>query len=205
MGRVVSRDTLVEAAEEARRAGRRIVLTNGVFDLLHVGHARLLASCRTYGDLVVVGVNSDASVRTLGKGPNRPIVPEDDRAELVASLGAVDLVVLFDETTAISLVQAIRPNVYVKGGDYRLDLDDAGVSIEAGAGVPLIEVAAVRAGGGTVVLVPTVPGRSTTALAHALATSFPTDVTPKPEPLLRDAAEEDRSDRPRHGTPRARA
>jgi rfaE bifunctional protein nucleotidyltransferase chain/domain len=164
MGQVVSREALASAVAAARAEGRRVVLTNGVFDLLHVGHARLLAECRAHGDLVVVGVNGDASVRALAKGPGRPLVPEDDRAELVAALSAVDLVTIFDEITAHELVAVVRPDVYLKGGDYRPD--------GAGDDDPrpiLPEAPLVRKVGGVVVLVPVAPGRSTTALARKIS------------------------------------
>jgi rfaE bifunctional protein nucleotidyltransferase chain/domain len=168
MGQVVNREALADAIAAARLAGRRIVLTNGVFDLLHVGHARLLAECRAHGDLVVVGVNSDASVRALAKGPDRPIVPEADRAELVAAIGAVDLVIIFDEVTAHDLVTLVRPDVYIKGGDYRPDgeADDDPRPV-------LPEATLVREVGGTVVLVAVAPGRSTTALARKIAGRTP--------------------------------
>ena len=164
MGQVVTREALAEAVAAARQAGRRVVLTNGVFDLLHVGHARLLAECRARGDLVVVGVNSDASVRALAKGPDRPLVPEADRAELVAALGAVDLVTIFGDVTAHDLVALVRPDVYVKGGDYRPD--DAP---DDDARPVLPEAPLVREFGGTVVLIPVASGRSTTALARKIA------------------------------------
>jgi rfaE bifunctional protein nucleotidyltransferase chain/domain len=164
MGQVVTRETLADAVAAARRAGRRVVLTNGVFDLLHVGHARLLAECRTHGDLVVVGVNSDASVRTLAKGHDRPLVPEADRAELVAAIGAVDLVIVFDQVTAHDLVALVRPDVYVKGGDYR---PDGGAEDDPRPVLP--EAPLVREVGGIVILVPLAPGRSTTSLARKIA------------------------------------
>lgn len=164
MGQVVSHEELAAAIAAARAAGQRVVLTNGVFDLLHVGHARLLQACRAHGDLVVVGVNGDASVRALGKGPGRPLVPESDRAELVAALGAVDLVTIFDDVSAHRLVDLVRPDAYVKGGDYRPD----GAAPDDPRPV-LPEAPAVRAYGGTVVLVEVAPGRSTTALARRIA------------------------------------
>jgi D-glycero-beta-D-manno-heptose 1-phosphate adenylyltransferase len=135
------------AALRARR--ERLVLTNGCFDLLHVGHVRYLQAARRLGDFLVVGVNSDASVRQL-KGPTRPVVPAVERAEVVAALGCVDAVVIFDSATAEPLVAALRPEVYVKGADY--------------SEVTLPEARLVRAYGGTVTLLPTVPGASTTAL-----------------------------------------
>jgi D-glycero-beta-D-manno-heptose 1-phosphate adenylyltransferase len=108
------------AAELAtRRAKReRIVFTNGCFDLMHVGHVRYLEAARALGDLLVVGVNSDASVRTLQKGPDRPIVPQDQRAEVLAALACVDYVVLFGEPDPGRLIAELQPDVLVKGGDW---------------------------------------------------------------------------------------
>ncbi|HEY7066958.1 MAG TPA: D-glycero-beta-D-manno-heptose 1-phosphate adenylyltransferase [Chloroflexota bacterium] len=140
---------LVERAAALRARGGRLVLTNGCFDLLHVGHVRYLQAARRLGDWLVVGVNADASVRLL-KGPTRPLVPAAERAEVLAALACVDAVVLFDTPTAEPLVAALRPEVYVKGADYT----------EA----TLPEARLVRANGGTVALLPTVPGASTTAL-----------------------------------------
>jgi D-glycero-beta-D-manno-heptose 1-phosphate adenylyltransferase len=140
---------VLEATAALRARGGRLVLTNGCFDLLHVGHVRYLQAARRLGDYLVVGVNSDASVRQL-KGPTRPVVPAAERAEVVAALGCVDAVVVFDAVTAEPLVTALRPAVYIKGADYT----------EA----TLPEARLVRAYGGTVALLPTVPGASTTAL-----------------------------------------
>ena len=106
--------------EEWRAAGQKIVFTNGVFDLLHRGHAEYLAEARSLGNRLVVGVNSDASVRRL-KGPTRPIVAAGDRAALLAALAAVDLVILFEEDTPERLIRAVRPDVLVKGGDWTPD------------------------------------------------------------------------------------
>ena len=103
--------------ERLRREGRRIVFANGCFDLLHVGHVRYLQSARAEGDVLVVGVNSDSSVRAL-KGPGRPTLAEDARAELLAAMEAVDYVVIFDEMTAEDLMRELRPNVQCKGTDY---------------------------------------------------------------------------------------
>lgn len=101
----------------ARAAGSLVVLTNGTFDLLHVGHVRYLAEARALGDVLVVGLNSDASVRRY-KGPGRPVVPEDERAEILAALEAVSWVILFSEATADALITRVRPQVYAKGRDY---------------------------------------------------------------------------------------
>jgi rfaE bifunctional protein nucleotidyltransferase chain/domain len=120
MGRVASVEEAAGLASAWRADGKRLVLANGCFDLLHVGHVRYLGSARALGDALVVGVNSDASVRRL-KGPGRPIVPEGERAEIVAALAAVDVVLVFDEDTADALVARLRPDVHAKGTDYRED------------------------------------------------------------------------------------
>ena len=117
MGKVVTREALVAAAAEARRAGRSLAFANGCFDLLHVGHVRYLQSAAQEADLLVVAVNDDDSVREL-KGPGRPILPAADRAELVAALRGVDFVVIFPEPTVGPLLEALRPDVHCKGTDY---------------------------------------------------------------------------------------
>lgn len=131
----------------------RVVFTNGCFDLLHAGHLKTLLTARRQGDLLVVGVNSDRSVRAL-KGPERPLNPEGERAELLAGLECVDLVVLFDEDTPLELLDRLRPDVHVKGGDYREE--------------DLPEAPLVRSWGGRIVLTGVVPDRSTTRLASRL-------------------------------------
>jgi D-glycero-beta-D-manno-heptose 1-phosphate adenylyltransferase len=126
--------------------GQRIVFTNGVFDLLHVGHVRYLTRARGLGDALVVGLNSDSSVRAI-KARGRPIVPQDERGEVIAALSAVDFVVIFDEPTATRLVEQIRPEVYVKGGDYTVDtLPEAEVVIGYGG---VVEVAPLESGHST--------------------------------------------------------
>lgn len=133
---------------ESARAGRKVVFSNGVFDVLHTGHVRLLVEAKSHGDLLVVGLNTDASVRRLGKGPDRPINTLEDRMELVSALKPVDFVVSFDEDTPVEVVRRLRPDVHVKGGDYsESDLPEASV---------------VRELGGTVVIVPLVEARSST-------------------------------------------
>lgn len=146
---------LPELLDELRRVharGERIVLTNGHFDLLHVGHLRYLRAARALGDVLVVGVNSDASVRRLK--PGRPLLPEAERAELLAALDPVDFVVIFDQSTADELLRAIRPAVYAKGADY------------SEASLP--EAATVREIGAELAFLPHVPGRSTSELARRL-------------------------------------
>jgi len=120
------------------RAGKRLVFTNGCFDLLHRGHVSYLQSARALGDALVVALNSDASVRKL-KGPGRPIVPQRDRAAVLRALRSVDAVVVFDEDTPVRLMRELKPGVYVKGGDYRVeDLPEAEVAKEFGAEVRII-------------------------------------------------------------------
>jgi len=128
-----------------------VVLTNGTFDLLHVGHVRYLQEARDLGDVLVVGINSDASVRGY-KGAGRPVVPQDERAEIVAALRCVDYVTIFDEPTATHLVETLQPDIYVKGGDY-----------SPGA-KPLPEAEAVLSYGGEVKIIPFVQGHSASDL-----------------------------------------
>jgi len=118
--KVVDRKTAVRRVEAARRRGERVVFTNGCFDILHVGHVRCLAEARRLGDRLVVGVNTDTSVRRL-KGPGRPVVPARQRAEILGALACVDWVVLFGADTPLALIRALRPDVLAKGGDWSLD------------------------------------------------------------------------------------
>ena len=134
-----------------------MVATNGCFDLLHVGHVRFLQEAKKRGDLLIVGVNGDRSVREL-KGEGRPVNGEADRAEVVAGLGCVDAVVIFPEKRATEFLRAVRPEVYVKGGDYQADQLDKD------------EVAVVKEGGGEVQVLALTPGRSTTAVLQKLKT-----------------------------------
>lgn len=131
----------------------RVVFTNGVFDLLHPGHVDVLVGARAHGDALVVGLNSDASVRRL-KGPARPVRSEGERAYVLAALAAVDAVTLFEEDTPLELVRLLRPDVIVKGGDYSPDT--------------IVGADDVRARGGTVVVVPLTPGQSTTSIIERL-------------------------------------
>ncbi|HSB23368.1 MAG TPA: D-glycero-beta-D-manno-heptose 1-phosphate adenylyltransferase [Burkholderiaceae bacterium] len=133
---------------------RPLVFTNGVFDVLHRGHVTYLAQARALGAALLVGVNSDASARRLGKGPDRPLNSEDDRACVVAALQAVDYVVVFDESTPCELIERVRPDIYVKGGDY---------DIEA-----LRETALMRSWGGRALAIPFVDGYSTTRLVERI-------------------------------------
>ncbi len=148
-GKVYDREGLIAEVGRRREIGQSIVFTNGCFDLLHVGHSRLLRQSAELGDFLIVGLNSDASVGRL-KGPSRPINPESARAELLASLESVDAVTLFDEDTPLQLIEAIRPDVLVKGGDYRPD-EVVGREIVEGSG-------------GRLVLIPLVEGHSTSGM-----------------------------------------
>jgi D-beta-D-heptose 7-phosphate kinase/D-beta-D-heptose 1-phosphate adenosyltransferase len=144
--------TIEEAAAfaaQVRRAGRRVVFTNGVFDLLHPGHVHYLQAARSEGDVLVVAVNSDRSVRTI-KGPERPIVPEHERAELIASLACVDGVLVFDEDTPDRVIRAVQPDVLVKGADWAHDA--------------IVGRDVVEARGGRVVRAPVEGGHSTSEI-----------------------------------------
>ncbi len=145
---------LVAEVHRRRRAGQKVVFTNGCFDLLHVGHVRLLRQAAALGDYLIVGLNSDESVRRL-KGPSRPLNNEDARAELLAALECVDTVTVFSEDTPLELIDRILPDVLVKGGDYRPE--------------EVVGKAEVEAAGGRLVLIPLVEGHSTTGLVHRAA------------------------------------
>jgi rfaE bifunctional protein nucleotidyltransferase chain/domain len=152
-GPVIDIATLQADLREARRHNQRVVLTNGVFDLLHVGHLRYLRQARALGDVLVVGVNADSSVHK----PGRPLVPEAERAELVAALEPVDYVVVFAEATADAILRAVHPDIYVKGADYSEET--------------LPEAATARAINAQIALIPLTPERSTTRLLDALRAS----------------------------------
>ena len=153
---IIPREYIKEACETVRADGATIVFTNGCFDILHAGHVRYLTAAAMMGDFLVVGPNSDASVRRL-KGEGRPIVSGADRAEVLDALRAVDIVTIFDEPTAEELVRLVRPDVYVKGGDYSLDT--------------LPEAKIVQAAGGRVEFIPFVEGHSTTNVIERIKAS----------------------------------
>jgi rfaE bifunctional protein nucleotidyltransferase chain/domain len=141
-------------AADLQGQGRLAVFTNGCFDLLHLGHVQYLEAARSLGDGLIVGVNTDASVKRLGKGRDRPLNPEADRARVLAALACVDRVVLFGEDTPLALITLLTPDILVKGGDYRLD--------------EIVGREVVQARGGRVVALPFVPGYSTTGLMERL-------------------------------------
>ena len=154
-GGVLSRDEFAALAQKLRAQNKRVVFTNGVFDLLHVGHIRYLHEARKLGDALFVGINSDMSVRKLNKGPERPLNTEDDRAEIIAALECVTASCVFDEDTPHALLSQVRPDFHVKGGDY--ESPDV-----------LPETPLVRQLGGEVVILPLTPARSTTRLVQKI-------------------------------------
>jgi rfaE bifunctional protein nucleotidyltransferase chain/domain len=155
--KIVARDQLAKRVPALRSERGKIVFTCGVFDLLHVGHVRYLEFARALGGALVVGVNSDASARGLNKSPSRPLVPDRDRAEVVAALGCVDFVVVFDELRPNETILALKPDIHVKSAAY--------------ANQELPEAVAVAQVGGEIVFAPHVEGRSTTAIVERAAAS----------------------------------
>jgi D-beta-D-heptose 7-phosphate kinase/D-beta-D-heptose 1-phosphate adenosyltransferase len=153
MGKIISQEELIQRAAREKRAGRRVVFTNGCFDLLHPGHVRCLADARALGDVLIVAVNSDRSVRG-NKGPERPLVAEQDRAEVLAALASVDYVTIFDEPTPRELISRVLPSVLVKGADWPLDQVAGREEVEAA--------------GGCVVSIPLAQGYSTTNLVQRI-------------------------------------
>ena len=151
---IVCRKDLGAIVAKEKAAGKTIVFTNGCFDILHAGHVRYLNGARALGDCLIVGLNSDQSVRML-KGPSRPVNGQDDRAEVLAGLRAVDYVVLFNEKTAETIVNEVKPDIYAKGGDYCIqDLPESKI---------------VEAYGGRIVLIPEVEGRSSSNIIRKIS------------------------------------
>jgi D-glycero-beta-D-manno-heptose 1-phosphate adenylyltransferase len=152
--KVLTKEQLAPLLQQARAQKKRIVFTNGCFDLMHIGHTRYLQVAKALGDVLVVGVNSDASVRSLNKAPDRPVVTEAQRAEVLAALGCVDYVVIFSEPDPLNLIAAVQPDVLVKGGDWDMDR--------------IIGRGIVEQRGGVVRTIPLVPGMSTTSLIQRI-------------------------------------
>jgi D-beta-D-heptose 7-phosphate kinase / D-beta-D-heptose 1-phosphate adenosyltransferase len=175
--KVLEREHVIAEVRRRRRIGQRIVFTNGCFDLLHPGHVRLLRQAGALGDFLVVGLNSDASVRRL-KGPARPLNPASVRAEVLSALEAVDAVAIFEEDTPLELISLISPDVLVKGGDYRPD--------------EVVGRTEVESGGGKLVIVPLVEGHSTTGLVRKAGeravTNHPAEPVPAPHVTREDRA-----------------
>lgn len=153
MGRVVSREDLRRECERLRREGKRIVFTNGCFDILHAGHVKYLARARSMGDVLVIGLNSDESVRGI-KGALRPINPEKERAEVLAAMASVDYIALFDEPDPAAIIREVQPDVLVKGGDWPVE--------------SIVGADQVQARGGTVVSVPFEVESSTTKIVDRI-------------------------------------
>ena len=152
--KVLTEEQLAPLLQQARAQKKRIDFTNGCFDLMHVGHTRYLQAAKDLGDLLVVGVNSDASVRSLNKAPDRPVVTEAQRAEVLAALGCVDYVAIFSEPDPLNLITAVQPDVLVKGGDWDIDR--------------IIGRGVVEQRGGVVRTIPLVPDMSTTSLIQRI-------------------------------------
>ena len=150
---LIERNYVENFCDKLRKEDKNIVFTNGCFDILHVGHVRYLNAAKALGDVLIVGLNTDASVKKL-KGNDRPINNEEDRAEILLALESVDHVVLFGEQTAENLIEEIKPNIYVKGGDYTLET--------------LPEAKIVQSYGGSVQFIPMVIGKSTTNVINKI-------------------------------------
>jgi D-beta-D-heptose 7-phosphate kinase/D-beta-D-heptose 1-phosphate adenosyltransferase len=157
MGTFMTREALAEERKRLRAAGKKVVFTNGCFDILHRGHVDYLQKARALGDALIVGLNSDASVQRL-KGPSRPVVSEEDRAFVLSALAVVDYVTIFGEDTPYELIRAVVPDVLVKGGDW---------AVEAVVGKDVVEAA-----GGRVQTIAFVPDRSTTGIIERIARSL---------------------------------
>jgi rfaE bifunctional protein nucleotidyltransferase chain/domain len=151
--KILKLSDLVQVIEGLREAGKRIVFTNGCFDILHVGHVRYLAAARSKGDILVLGLNSDASVKSI-KHDNRPIVSQDQRAEVLAGLACVDYITIFDESDPLALIQTIKPDVLIKGADWK-EAEIIGSDI-------------VKSYGGKVVRIEVVPGISTSRIIQRI-------------------------------------
>jgi D-beta-D-heptose 7-phosphate kinase/D-beta-D-heptose 1-phosphate adenosyltransferase len=153
MNKIYPRAELKTVIDRLKREGKKVIFTNGCFDILHAGHTRYLSEARKLGDVLVLALNSDRSVRAL-KGPMRPIVPEAERAEVLAALSSVDYVTVFDEMTPLALIEFLRPDVIVKGGDW--------------AETDIVGADAVRTWGGRVAVMPELEGASTTNIIEKI-------------------------------------
>jgi len=154
--KIITWDKLPEWRKSFRASGKKLVVTNGCFDILHLGHVTYLGTARNFGDALLVGVNGDAATREL-KGAGRPVNSENDRAAILAALESVSAVCIFSEKTATKFLAAVQPDIYVKGGDYTLDTLNQD------------ERRAVEKSGGKIKIIPFVPGKSTTALLEKIS------------------------------------
>jgi len=157
--KIKSLEELMLIREKARDEGRRVVWTNGCYDILHAGHVLYLEKARRLGDLLFVGLNSDLSIRS-SKGPLRPIVLEDERAIVISALSCVDYVIIFHEDSPVNIIRALKPDIYAKGGDYTIDTIDQG------------ERRLVESYGGEIALLPGVEGNSTTAVINRILRAY---------------------------------
>jgi rfaE bifunctional protein nucleotidyltransferase chain/domain len=157
MSKITPRNELKAKIDRLKREGKKVVFTNGCFDILHAGHTRYLREARKLGDTLILALNSDSSVRSI-KGPMRPIVPEAERAEVVAALDSVDYVTVFDELTPLELIEFLRPDVIVKGGDW--------------AEKDIVGAEAVRKWGGRVAIMPEIEGASTTNIIDKVLQAY---------------------------------
>jgi len=155
--KIKARKELLRIIKDLKAKGKRIVFTNGCFDLLHIGHIRYLEEARALGDFLVVGVNSDSSVRKL-KGPQRPFLPEEERAEILSGLGCVDYITLFDEIDPLKLITSLHPHILVKGGDWTKE--------------QIVGREVVERSGGEVVIIPFVKGASTSNLIETILKKY---------------------------------
>ena len=160
MSKITPRNDLKATVDRLKREGKKVVFTNGCFDILHAGHTRYLREARKLGDALILALNSDSSVRSI-KGPMRPIVPEAERAEVVAALDSVDYVTVFDELTPLELIEYLRPDVIVKGGDW--------------AEKDIVGAETVRKWGGRVAIMPEIEGASTTNIIDKVLQVYRSD------------------------------
>lgn len=157
MGKILSRDALKAEIDALHRQGKKVAFTNGCFDILHVGHVRYLREARKEGDVLILALNSDRSVRSI-KGEKRPIVPEEERADVLAALACIDYVTIFDEATPLALITLLKPDVLIKGGDW--------------AEENIVGRDEVRSWGGRVAIIPEIKGASTTNIIEKIRTVF---------------------------------
>ena len=161
MNKILDRITLKEKLDTLTKKGKKIAFTNGCFDILHIGHVRYLREAKKTADILVLALNSDASVRTI-KGEKRPLVPEDERAEIMAALEFIDFVTIFDETTPLELINLLKPDMLIKGGDWPED--------------KVVGRDEIRKWGGKLTLIPEIKGKSTTNIVDKIRQLYsPTD------------------------------
>jgi rfaE bifunctional protein nucleotidyltransferase chain/domain len=153
MNKIYSREKLKEEIDRLRKEGKKIVFTNGCFDILHVGHTRYLKEAKKRGDVLILGLNSDESVRSL-KGETRPLIPESERADVVAALESVDYVTIFNETTPLELIEYLKPDILVKGGDWKEE--------------QVVGRQSAEKWGGIVIIIPEIIGSSTTNIIEKI-------------------------------------